>query len=165
MASLYEIDKRIQEFEIIFDEETGEVLNAEEYDAINLEFNQKKEATALKIKANEVFIKNIDEEIKRLQEKKKRINKSNEWLKNYLNAFIDGQAFETPRVKVGFRKSSNVVIESEQDFINWAKDEYPELINEKISISPNKKDISKLIKSGINVAHCHIEEKNNMNIK
>ena len=50
MANLYELERALQEFELEIDEETGEILNMEDMDALQMERDIKVENIALWIK-------------------------------------------------------------------------------------------------------------------
>ena len=50
MANLYELERALAEFELEIDEETGEILNADELDALQMERDIKIENIALWIK-------------------------------------------------------------------------------------------------------------------
>lgn len=168
--TLYEINKEIEEIldtgfsENAVDKETGEIIR----EKLESELDNLKEARAVKvenialyIKNAELFSKEIEEEEKRLKERREKLNAKLGWLKSYLtnNMLIIGDVkFETPRVKIGFRKSESVNILN-PDIIP------KEYLNEKITYTPDKTKIKAAIKSGEIVSGAVLSENQNIQIK
>ena len=168
--TLYEINKEIEEIldtgfsENAVDKETGEIIR----EKLESELDNLKEARAVKvenialyIKNAELFSKEIEEEEKRLKERREKLNAKLGWLKGYLtnNMLMIGDVkFETPRVKIGFRKSESVNILN-PDIIP------KEYLNEKITYTPDKTKIKAAIKSGEIVAGAVLSENQNIQIK
>lgn len=114
--NLYEINQKlIDTIESQCDLETGELLegaNLEEaVNEIQMEVRDKVENIGAFIKNLESDIVAFDNEISTLTKRKKQKEKTKEFLKNYLKGFLLNQnidKFESPRVKIGFRKSKTV---------------------------------------------------------
>ena len=111
MATLYELNAALNNFEFEIDEETGEILNADALDQIELERNEKIENIALWIKN----LKSDAEAYKRekdvfIKKEKAAANKA-EALKNYLTESLRGEKFKSDRVTISWRKSEAVVLD------------------------------------------------------
>lgn len=108
--TLYEItDKYLKVLDNLeIDEETGEILNAEELDELSGAFEEKSEAVACYIKNSEVFIGDLKAEEANLAKRRKQTEKRIDYLKNVLTACLDAAGrdkVETTKVRVSFRKS------------------------------------------------------------
>lgn len=152
---LYEIDERIAK---CFDEETGEIIDAEELDAMNVARQDKLEAIALIVKNREAFIDDLMQEKKLIFERIDRLKNRNENTLKFLSDVLDGKKFETTKVECKFRKSTSV------DILNEAAvpKEYKE---EERVIKIKKADILKALRSGEKVDGCSLIEKNNLSVK
>ena len=102
----------------------------------------------------------LDNEIKRLQAKKQALNGRIDSLKDYLaNSMLltNNLKIETPLFKFSFRKSTQLVIDDN----TLVPAKYKEsVVTEKIDKAAIKKDF----KSG-SVPGCHVEEKQNLQLK
>ena len=155
MASLYEIDQAIME---CLDWETGEILDAERLNALQMERQDKVESVALWIKNLSADAIAYKAEKDAFAEREKATLKKIESLKNWLAGALEGQKFSTWRCSVTFRKSEAVEIEDEAMLP-------PELKTEKITYSPNKTAIKEAIKAGAEIAGCKLVERMNPTIK
>lgn len=157
MATLYELNQKFNEFEFKIDEETGEILNAEELDEIELERNEKLENIGLWIKNLESDAEAYKREKDSFAEKERLAKNKVESLKKYLNFVLNGDTFKSDRVNITYRKSTalNVI------------DEY--LIPKKYFVKQepklDKKAVKDAIKSGKKVKGAEIIEKENIQIK
>ena len=157
MATLYELNQKFNEFEFEIDEETGEILNAEELDEIELERNEKLENIGLWIKNLESDAEAYKREKDSFAEKERLAKNKVESLKKYLNFVLNGDTFKSDRVNITYRKSMalNVI------------DEY--LIPKKYFVKQapklDKKAVKDAIKSGKKVKGAEIVEKENIQIK
>lgn len=91
-----------------------------------------------------------------LAERQARAERQAEGLKVYLANALAGNKFETPKVKVGFRKSTSVNITDEAA----VPDEFC-----KITRTVSKSSILDALKAGATVAGAEIVEKQNVQIK
>jgi len=156
MATLYDIIKSIESFEFEIDEETGEILNMAELDALQVDKETKVENIAL-------FIKNLkadaamyaDEEKAFAQRKKAAANKADR-LTKYLAAMLAGEKYKSARVAITWRKSEQVDITS--------IDELPAgyYVTEK---KPDKMAIKKAMKNGEQVPGAVLVERENIQVK
>ena len=155
MASLYEIDKSIME---CLDFETGEILDAERLNALQMERQEKVESVALWVKNLSADAVAYKAEKEAFAEREKAAQKKIESLKNWLSWALEGQKFSTWRCAVTFRKSEAVEIEDEAMLP-------PEMKTEKITYSPNKTAIKEAIKAGTEIPGCKLVERMNPTIK
>lgn len=159
---LYEIDKAIEE---LVDLETGEILNYEAFEALQMERDQKIENMALWYKNLTAEAEAIREEEKNLAERRKEAEKTAERLKGYLLIALNGKKFSTARVACSFRKSTAVEFVNEAEFIQQMEStghtEY--LKYEKPTVS--KSAIKKAITEGIEVPGAALVQRNNISIK
>lgn len=110
------------------------------------------------IKTKESFVNAIDEEIKRLQDlKKKNTNLVSKLKDRLLEAVKTYGDFETGTHKFGTRKSSSVEVED----VNSLPNEFKTI---KVTESANKKAIKDALSSGKAVKGCSIVESLNLKI-
>lgn len=158
MANIYQIRAEIENFAAEVDEETGEFLNADAWDELNMAFEEKVENTACYIKNLKAEISAIEAEAKFLKERAAAKSKKAAQLEKLLADNLSGQKFETARCVVSWRKSTAVEITDESVL--------PEhLITIKTTSAPNKTAITKLLKDGQEVPGCTLVERSNINIK
>lgn len=157
--TLFEIDKAIEEFfEENIDPETGELLNIEQLDDLQMAREQKCENVALLIKNKEAEKNAVAEQEKVFANRKKTLGNEIDRLKNYLGYALQGEKFSTPRVAVSFRKSESVLV----------KDKYlipDSYMNLSVVREPNKTAIKNALKRGETVMGVELVEKNNVQIK
>lgn len=155
MASLYEIDQAIME---CIDFESGEILDAERLDALQMQRQDKIESVALWIKNLSADAIAYKAEKDAFAEREKAALKKIESLKNWLSEALDGQKFSTWRCAVTFRKSEAVEIEDDCNLPQY-------LLNEKVTYTPNKTAIKEALKAGEEIAGCKLVERVNPTIK
>lgn len=106
--NLYEITKEIANFEFEIDETTGEITNYDDLDAIIMARDEKVENIGLLIKNLDAEAFAIREEEKILANRRRAKEKKIEWLKKYLQDVLDGEKFETSKLRISYRKSQKV---------------------------------------------------------
>ena len=159
MSTLFEIDKAIEAFfEENVDPETGELLNIEQLDELQLAREQKIENVGLYIKNLEAEADAVENQEKIFADRKKRIRKKIEGLKGFLGYALDGKPFKTDRVVMSFRRSESVHITDEY----LIPDEYCEFT---VTRRPNKTNLKKALKDGKEIMGVELIEKNNVQIK
>lgn len=166
MASLYEINQQIEEaFAKAVDPETGEISEEaiELINALQLEKDTKIENVALWHKNTVADIKAIGDEIKALQDRKKRLESKQAWMDKYLESALNGQKFETPKVAITYRKSTTVEIPDVPKFVRYYSD--TEYVIEKVDYAPDKAAIKEAIKAGEFIEGAALVEHQNMQIK
>lgn len=156
--TLFEIDKAIQDFEFEIDEETGEILNPNALEELEMAREQKIENVGLYIKNLEAEADAVENQEKIFADRKKRIRKKIEGLKGFLGYALDGQKFKTDKVEMSFRKSESVHITDEY----LIPDEYKLFTVVK---KPDKKVLKDALKKGKEIMGVELIEKQNIQIK
>ena len=158
MATLFDIDKAIMEFEFEIDEETGEILNANELDNLKMEREQKIENIGLYYKNIKAEAEMVKAEKNAMADRQRVLENKAESLKQYLAYALNGQKFSTGKVAMSFRKSESVNIPDDTK------------IDDKWCVvtqvrKPDKTAIKEAIKAGEEVAGAEIIVKNNVIVK
>ena len=143
---LYEIDNAILD---CIDLETGEVIDTERLDALNMERDAKIENVACWIKDLKAEAEAIKVEKMALAERQKVAENKVESLKNWLAYALGGQKFITAKCAVSFRNTESVEVTDEG--LEALMKEHDELLTYKAP-EPNKKAIKDAIKDGLSVA-------------
>jgi len=115
MRALYEIDQEILD---CVDEETGEILDIEKLDALNMEREAKLEGVALWIKDLRAEADAVKTEADKLTARKKALDNKITSIKNWLLWALDGEKLKTPRCNVYQTHSQKVVIDDEKALID-----------------------------------------------
>ena len=135
--TIYDIDERITS---LIDPETGEILDIEAFNELNMARDEKVENVALWIKELSATSSAMKNEIDALKDRKAVADRRIESLKRYLLFALEGQKFSTPRASITFRKSKRCV--PADGFVEWAqKNGRDDLLNYKeptISLSAIK---------------------------
>lgn len=158
MASLYEIDLGIMK---CFDEETGEIFDADMLEALEMERAGKLENIALYIKNLNADIEAFKNEISALDARKKSASNKLESLKRYLQNSLQGEKFETSKVKISYRNTQSVSVDIEKfmamdGFENYVRFKDPE---------PDKTAIKEALKTGKQLDGCELVTNTSMQIK
>ena len=155
MASLYEIEQAILE---CVDLETGELIDPERLESLFMERNQKIENVVLWIKNLQSDALAFKAEKDAFAERERAATKKAEQLKAWLAQALGGQKFSTGRCAVSFRRSEQVEILDENSIPQ-------DMMIQKVSFSPDKVEIKKLLKAGQEVGGCRLVENFNAQIK
>lgn len=161
--TLYEIDKKISEFPFDVDENSGEILNIEDFEALQMAREEKVENVALYIKELLAEKDAIKTERDNLDERMKSKERKADSLKRYLAQALAGEKFESPKVKVSYRKSQQIVLAGEFD--EWAQKNAPELLTVKTTYTPSKTAIKEALLGGKTVKYATLIENKNIQIK
>ncbi|MBR5583135.1 MAG: siphovirus Gp157 family protein [Lachnospiraceae bacterium] len=157
MATLYELVKEIENFDLDIDEETGEILNGDELDALQLEKDTKVENICLWIKNLKADAVAYKAEKESFEKKRKAAERRAEYLQEYIQYILAGEKFKSDRVTVSYRKSEQVectdLLDVDIDYLRYKE---PEL---------DKKKIKDAIKAGIEVKGCQLVERQNLQIR
>jgi hypothetical protein len=159
---LYEIDREI---EACIDFDTGEILNPERLDALQMERSRKLEGVACYIKNLTADAKAIREEEKALAERRKAAEKKAESLSAWLTNALKGRKLSTAKVAVSFRRSEGLEVIDMDSFCVWAmgngRDDLLTFQHPKV----NATAVKDAIKGGADIPYARIEERLNINIK
>lgn len=155
MANLYEINEQILN---CIDIETGEIIDTEQFDVLQIDRNDKLENIALWYKNLSSAANQFKIEKDLFADRQKRAEKKAESLKAYLDTALKGNKFSTVKVDISYRKSTSVDILS--------LDKLPvEYKNQVVTISADKLKLAKALKSGIVIDGAEIVESNHIQIK
>lgn len=113
--TLYEIDQKIME---LIDPETGELLDVDAFDALQMERSEKIENVALWVKNLAAEAAAIKGEVETLTARKNAAERRVDRLKAYLAYALNGEKFSTPRCAVSFRRTKSC--EPSAKFVEWA---------------------------------------------
>ena len=145
---------------IQIDDETGEITNWDAIDALNVAFEQKAEAYAVAIKEYEAMAKQVAEAAKTLAERKDGYLKRAESMKQHLAVAmvaVGESRIETPNAAISFRKSTAVVVDEAK-----LPDEYWKVTETR---KPDKAEVGKLLKQGVDVPGAALETRQNLQVK
>lgn len=160
--NIYEIDQKILE---MVDPETGEIMDWDAFDALQMERNAKIENLACWIKNLSATAKEIREEELRLQERRKNLERMVETRKAWLENALCGQKFETPRCVVLFRKTTSVDIDDMQAVIAWAETTgHTECVRYKAP-EISKTEVAKILKTGAEIPGAVLAQGVSMGVK
>lgn len=152
--NLFEIENEIMD---CWDQETGEILDSDRLDQLEMERDTKIENIALYIKNLTADAEALKAEKQSFAERQKAAENKVESLKKYLATYLAGQKFSTPRVAISFRKTSSVnvtdISQLPEEFLKFA------------DLMPDKTAIKAAIKAGTSVAGAEIVEGKSMSIK
>jgi hypothetical protein len=172
--NVYQINDRFETIlNEMFDPETGEVFQSQEevdkaIDEVGLELDTKIENIGCYIKNLEYEIDALKKEEDNLYKRRKAAENKIEGLKRYLNGFLvsvmpneDDRRkwkFKTPRVVLGYRKSTTVEVSD----IEALSDEF---LNLKVETTPNKKAIKEALTKGEKVKGAYLKENINLSVR
>ena len=151
--TLYEIDERIL---ALIDPETGEVADAEAFDALQMERTAKLEAVALAYKNYSAEASALAEQERIFGDRKRKAAAKADYYKMLLDRGTAGERFRTPLVEVTYRKSTEVVVDdiAAVPFVYTTHE-----------IKPDKVAIKEALKRGETVLGARLADKLNIQIK
>ena len=155
MRALYEIEDDILG---CVDTETGEIIDSEKLDALEMEREKKIEAVILWRKDLLAEAEAVKKEADVLTKRAKSCENKAEQLKNYISYALNGEKFKTDRCSVSYRKTSGVVLD---DIYKVSTKFWGDIKESWIS----KTKIKEAIEKGETVEGAHIEERQSINIK
>lgn len=155
MANLYQIDQGILE---CIDLETGEVIDPDRLESLQMERELKLEGVACWIKNLISDAEAIKAEKDALAEREAKCRKKADSLKEWLGYALAGEKFNTAKCAVSFRKSEQVDI-LDANIIP------KKLMTKTVTMKPDKVAIKALLKEGKAVKGCCLIENQNIQIK
>lgn len=160
--SLYHIDR---ELENLIDQETGEVLDFDAFEALQMARDAKIEGVLCWTKNLAAEAKAIREEEKELAERRKELERKREKLLDYAEKALGGAAFQTAKCAVTYRKSTAVEITDMDAVVQWCMDNGYDGKITYAQPTVSKTDIAPLLKSGMAVTGAELCERSNMGVK
>lgn len=163
MRPLYEIDAAIL---AAVDQETGEILDVEKLDALQMEREAKLEGVALWVKDLKAEAAAVKEEADKLTARKKALDNKIEAIKTWLLGALDGEKLKTPRCNVYQTHSQRVNIPDEQKLIGFLQTlNEPEKFLRFKDPELRKDEIKKALKDGTIIPGAELEETESVVIK
>lgn len=153
--NLYEINAQIMDS---IDTETGEVLDFDRLEALNMAKAEKIDNVACWVKDLEADVKAFEEQEKAFAERKAAAKKTIESLKGWLMEALEGQKWSSTRAEVRFRRSKAVDVLDETAVP-------AQYMTVKTTSAPNKTAIAAALKSGEEVAGCQLIERMSATVK
>lgn len=142
-------------------DETGEIFETEDLDALEMAFEDKIDGIAYYIKNEETMIQQLKEESKSLAQRAKYHEGHVNWMKRYvLNALLarDMTKLETVKNNITTRKSTYVDIKDEEDLPR-------KYLTKTVSLKPDRKAIKEVLDSGKKVRGAELAERVNIYFK
>ena len=163
MRALYDID---QEILACIDDETGEILDVEKLDALQMERERKLEGVALWVKDLKAEAAAVKEEADKLTARKKALDNKIETIKTWLLGALDGEKLKTPRCNVYQTHSQRVNIPDEPKLICFLQTlNEPEKFLRFKDPELRKDEIKKALKDGTIIPGAELEETESVVIK
>ena len=152
--NLYEIDSAIMD---CVDMETGEIIDMEALENLQMERDRKIEGIGCWIKNLLADVKALKEEKDNLAARQKAAENKAASLKAYLSSYLNGEKFKTAKVSISYRKSDSVNI-AEGAVI-------PEEYLKYSDPTPDKIGLKAALKSGEKIQGISLVTSNNIQIK
>ena len=163
MRALYDID---QEILACIDDETGEILDVEKLDSLQMERERKLEGVALWVKDLSYEAQMIKEEADKLTARKKSLDNKITGLKNWLLYALAGEKLKTPRCNVYQTHSTRLSVADEAELINAIQTlDEPERFLRFRAPELKKDEIKKAMKDGWTFIGASLEETESVVIK
>lgn len=164
MRALYDIDQEILD---CVDLETGEILDAEKLDTLQMEREQKLEGVALWVKDLKAEAEAVKAEADKLTARKKALDGKIESIKAWLLYALGGEKLKTARCNVYQMRTKKVVIDDEQALVDMfltsdaLKEKYLRIKEPEI----NKTALSDAMKNGFEFEFAHLEDSESVVIR
>lgn len=145
--------------DIVVDEETGEILQADALHAVEAEAADKIEATALYLRELDAEAKAAKDEADRMLDRVKSMQKRSDYLKSMLLEALHATGkVKTARVTVSIRTTQAVEVSEGANL--------PEAYTTvKTTVSPNKVAIKQALLDGVEVPGCSLEARESVSIR
>ena len=155
MRPLYEIDNEIL---ACVDMETGEIVDEEKLEALEMERGKKIEGIILWRKDLLAEAEAVKAEAKKLSDRAKILDNKAEQLKKYIEHALNGDKFKTERCSVSYRSTKSIVIDKPNQVpVDFWKPISEEWISKSL--------IKEAIEAGKDVNGAHQEERQSIIIK
>ena len=163
MRALYDIDQDILD---CVDTETGEILDTEKLDALQMEREAKLEGVALWVKDLKAEAEAVKTETDKLTARKKALENKIDGLKNWLLMALGGEKLKTPRCNVYQTHSQKVVIDDEKALVDmFMASPFGEKFLRFKDPELRKDEIKKALKDGKEIEYAKLEETESVVIK
>lgn len=153
---LYEIDAAIEN---CVDAETGDVIDIERLEALEMERDTKISNLACWVKDLTAEEKALKDEEDNLAKRRKAVANKKASINDFLKAYLNGCKFKDSRVSISYRTSTSTEIDEDLD-ISALPDEY-----KLVEIRPSKIAIKEALQAGQTIEGCRLVENTSMIIK
>lgn len=157
--SIYEIDDAITS---LVDMETGEIEDEKRFDELQMERTQKIENTGCYYKNLLAEAKAMKEEEASLAQRRKAVENKAERIKNLLVYALNGDKFESPKVRCSYRKAKSIQVDD--SFVAWAHEHADDLLTYKEPV-PNRTAIKAALEDGREIEHVEIVTNERLQVK
>ena len=163
MRPIYEIDQDILN---CVDQETGEILDADKLNALQMERDDKLEGVALWVKDLKAEADAVKAEADKLTARKKALDKKIDSLKEWLLIALDGGKLKTARCNVYPTHTQRVVIDDEKALIDmFMTSPFGEKFLRVKDPEIDKNALKDSMKQGYEYEYAHLEETESVVIK
>ena len=163
MRALYEIDQDILD---CVDMETGEILDAEKLDALQMERERKLEGVSLWVKDLTAEANAVKEEADKLTARKRALDNKIQALKSWLLIALNGEKLKTPRCNVYQTHSTRVSVEDEAELVKFLETlDEPERFLRFREPELRKDEIKKALKDDVIIPGARLETTESVVIK
>ena len=160
--NIYEINQAILD---LVDPETGEILDGEAFDQLQMEREAKLENVACWIKNLVAEGAAIRAEEVNLAERRKAVERKVERLKKYLGDALNGEKFQTAKCAVTFRKTTKVEVTDARSAAEWCDDNGLGDLVVYSAPTVSKTDLAKLLKTGVEIPGAELVEGLSLGVK
>ena len=154
--TLYEIDNEIMN---CIDEETGEIIDLDRLNALEMERDKKIGNVACWIKDLKAEAEAIKAEKQALEKRQKAAENKAERLKEWLQGILQGEKFKDSRCSISYRKSEKVVFAEDFAYVTL-----PDSMK-KVTVEPRKTEIKDYLKTGATIEGVELVESSNIQIR
>ena len=163
MRALYDIDQEILD---CVDAETGEILDTEKLDALQMEREAKLEGVALWVKDMKAEADAVKAEADKLTARRKALENRMESVKAWLLQALNGEKLKTPRCNVYQTHSQKVVIDDEKALVDmFMASPFGEKFLRMKDPEIDKTALKDSMKQGYEYEFAHLEETESVVIK
>ena len=160
--NIYEIDSAIL---ALIDPETGEVLDNEAFDALQMERDEKIENIACWMKNTDAEAKAIRNEELELAKRRKALENRVDRLKAYLGYALNGVKFSTAKCSVSFRNTQSVDVTDAEAAIAWARSNGHQECIKETAPTISKSELAKVLKDGVEVPGAQLVQSLSVGVK
>lgn len=154
--TLYEINQAILD---TVDQETGEIIDLDRLNALEMERDRKISNVACWIKDLKAEAEAIKAEKQALEKRQKAAENKAESLKQWLLFALNGEKFKDSRCSISYRKSEKVVFDDGFCFSSLPAQ------FKKVTIEPKKTEIKDYLKTGETIEGVELVESSNIQIR
>jgi hypothetical protein len=154
--TIYDIEAEIMD---CIDQETGEVIDLDRLNALEMERDKKISNVACWIKDLKAEAEAIKAEKQALDKRQKAAENKAESLKTWLSGILQGEKYKDSRCAISYRRSERVDFADSFDF-----DTLPDSMK-KVTIEPKKTEIKNYLLTGATIEGVELVESSNIQVR